>query len=547
MSTVDVKIATPGVVTSSTSAALLAQEAALHQAQNAETFRRFRRSVLGGAILWPAFGFADLMALSTFAGDVPSIAVVGPRLVFTFFLAGIVGFLYRRCQLSFNAMLAIDQALYGLANVFIGLMCLSLGGLTSHYLAGACLVVTARMFSLPLDWKRGLLANVLPALSAPLTLLLGAALSERLRPQLHDPVALGVFTLGVAYLLGTAFLMTTGTHIISTLRLQLSAERSIGRYKLRSRLGIGGMGEVWAAFHSGLKRDVALKILKPGPAAELAAARFEREVQATSELTHPNTIRVFDYGTTNDGLLYYAMELLRGEDLATLIGREGKLHPSRAVYLLNQAARALSEAHDRGIVHRDIKPENIFITTAGGESDFVKLIDFGIALREATEHSEPEMKLTSQDSVLGTPRYMAPEVMRGFPATTRSDVYALGAVLYLALTGKPAFDGPTRMALVGLILSEEEAAPLGSTAASPELAELVARAVAKDSSARFEDAGAMSLALQRTPEAKGWEPSRVDVHREPSQIEPEQVETNANRREPNHMTDTVTGVRSISK
>src|SRR5690606_13053594 len=147
----------------------------------------------------------------------------------------------------------------------------------------------------------------------------------------------------------------------------------------------GGMGEVWAAWHKGLGREVAVKMLRleGGPQGlesdPVAVERFRREVRATSELSHPNPVRVFDYGATEDGILYYAMELLEGENLRSLVRREGPLPPARAVHLVSQAARALAEAHRKGIVHRDVKPENVFVVDAGGERDFVKVLDFGIA------------------------------------------------------------------------------------------------------------------------------------------------------------------------
>src|SRR5262249_2757478 len=158
---------------------------------------------------------------------------------------------------------------------------------------------------------------------------------------------------------------------------------SLGRYKLKTRIGEGGMGEVWVAYHNGLKRDVAVKILRndddDDADATQAVTRFEREVRATTELTHPNTVRLYDYGVTDDGLCYYVMELLSGENLESLAARDAPLPSARAIHLLLQAARALAEAHARGIVHRDVKPANIFVTNAGGEDDFVKVLDFGIA------------------------------------------------------------------------------------------------------------------------------------------------------------------------
>ena len=194
---------------------------------------------------------------------------------------------------------------------------------------------------------------------------------------------------------------------------------------------------MWIARDEELRRDVALKVLRPTDDDPEAVARFEREIRATAALRHPNTIRIFSHGISDDGLWYYAMELLEGETLQHLVYRLGPLPAPRAAALLHQAARALSEAHDQGIVHRDVKPDNLFVTTLGGEPDVIKVLDFGIV-----RMAEDDAGLTSTGFVAGTPAYMAPEVATGDPATPAADVYALGATLYFALTGAPPFDGP---------------------------------------------------------------------------------------------------------
>src|SRR5690606_19918974 len=210
-----------------------------------------------------------------------------------------------------------------------------------------------------------------------LTLAFASPLSAELAAQFTDPMALASFVLSQVFLLAAAALVLVGGHMIWALRRQVFETRSLGRYTLKHRLGAGGMGEVWAAHHRALRRDVAVKILKPETRGEPGAvARFEREVRATAELVHPPTVRVFDYGVTEDGLWYYAMELLDGDDLHALVSREGPLEPARAARLIWQAAKALGEAHARGIVHRDVKPENLFVTRIGGEGEFVKVLDF---------------------------------------------------------------------------------------------------------------------------------------------------------------------------
>src|SRR5579872_21471 len=176
-----------------------------------------------------------------------------------------------------------------------------------------------------------------------------------------------------------------GAHIINTLRVEAFRARQMGQYRLKERLGAGGMGEVYLAEHCLLKRPCAIKLIHPGSQADpQAIARFEREVRTTANLTHWNTVSIFDYGRTDDGVFYYVMEYLPGLSLADLVARYGPLPAARAIYLLRQACRALHEAHACGLVHRDIKPANIFAARLGGVCDVAKLLDFGLVLPVAS-------------------------------------------------------------------------------------------------------------------------------------------------------------------
>jgi serine/threonine-protein kinase len=272
--------------------------------------------------------------------------------------------------------------------------------------------------------------------------------------------------------------------------------RNLGRYRLKRRLAAGGMGEVWVAYHPSLKRDVAIKILRNDVQmqSENAVPRFEREARATADLQHPNTVRVFDYGATEDGLLYYVMELLEGETVAEHVERVGPLAPARAVRIIGQAARAISEAHERGIVHRDIKPENLFLTSLGGEHDFVKVLDFGIA-KMAEEDGEGSITRTGW--MLGTPLYMSPEVVSGGAADAQSDVYALGAVLYLMLCGRPPFESANPGALV-FAQVHRAAIPPSERLGRPlpkDLEALIMRSLEKDPADRYVSATEFVRAL----------------------------------------------------
>jgi serine/threonine-protein kinase len=199
------------------------------------------------------------------------------------------------------------------------------------------------------------------------------------------------------------------------------------------------MGEVWLAEDRKLGRRVAVKLMSGDATMNPAAsARFEREIRATIGLRHPHTVRIYDHGVTVTGSRYYVMELLEGRNLWELIEDEGPLKPTRAVELVRQAASALSEAHERGIVHRDVKPRNFVVVSAGGQRDFLKVLDFGLAIG-----SDDDMSLTADGICAGSPSYVAPEVISGAAADARSDIYGLGCVLYTLLTGRPPFVGAT--------------------------------------------------------------------------------------------------------
>lgn len=229
------------------------------------------------------------------------------------------------------------------------------------------------------------------------------------------------------------------------LRKAVSDIRRLGQYTLEKKLGEGGMGVVYRASHAMLRRPTAIKLLLPDRAGKEALTRFEREVQRTAMLTHPNTVTVFDYGRTTDGVFYYAMELLEGASLDEMIQVDGPQPEARVIYLLEQASGSLAEAHDAGLIHRDIKPANILVVDRGGLSDLVKVVDFGLVKDvgfRATDGATPEPALTRANTITGTPLYIAPETLSA-PETVdaRADLYALGAVGYWLLTGTHVFSG----------------------------------------------------------------------------------------------------------
>jgi len=283
-----------------------------------------------------------------------------------------------------------------------------------------------------------------------------------------------------------------------------------GKFKIERRLGAGAMGAVYRAQQTALERPVAIKVMHGGFAAdENYAARFHREAKAASRLDHPNLIRVHDYGEEPDGLLYIAMEFLDCRDLFTILAEDWPLPQERVVDLLSQILSGLAEAHRAGVMHRDLKPENIMVLRRKAEDgepiDVVKVCDFGIAKftdvsedAKALGTSEPR-KLTTAGLVIGTPEYMSPEQARGETYDARSDVYAVGVILYELLTRRLPFEGKTSIEVVFKAMYEEprKLDASGPTTA-PALDSICLKAMSKSPEDRYQSAREMRAALQAT-------------------------------------------------
>lgn len=295
-------------------------------------------------------------------------------------------------------------------------------------------------------------------------------------------------------------------------RRMAKAERTIkqlGQYSLEEKIGSGGMGTVYRASHAFLRRPTAIKMLNVDNVTTDTLARFEREVQLTSRLNHPNTIAVYDYGRTPDGVFYYAMEYLEGINLEELVTKFGALPEARVAGILEQICGSLAEAHDIGLIHRDIKPANIILTTRAGITDFVKVLDFGLVkVVDADEHA----KLTQANVTVGTPYYMSPEaVERPDTITAMSDIYAIGAVGYFLLTGTTVFSGKTVMdvCMKHVRVAPESPSQRLGRAVTPALEAVILRCLAKDPASRPQNARTLMEELARCQPAQDW--TRADA------------------------------------
>jgi serine/threonine-protein kinase len=312
------------------------------------------------------------------------------------------------------------------------------------------------------------------------------------------------------------------SHVLHRLGRRLNQVREMGSYHLVELLGRGGMGEVWRGTHRLLKRSAAIKLIRPellgavGKGdAQIMLRRFEREAQATSALSSPHTIRVFDFGVTSDGTFYYVMELLTGRDMETLVREFGPVPAPRAVFLLRQVCHSLADAHARGLIHRDVTPANIYVCRMGLDYDFVKVLDFGLVkfddrLRSAARRRQRSMRntLMTAGETTGTPGFMAPEVITDEGRVDqRADVYAFGCVAYYLLTGSPVFEADTPMKM---FVHHVQTAPVRPSERTEmpiprDLDDLILACLEKDPLRRPENAQELLRMLARCGSARTWD------------------------------------------
>ncbi|AGA31502.1 serine/threonine-protein kinase [Singulisphaera acidiphila] len=473
--------------------------------------------ILGMATVWRSIVIAGDDDLTIYYLDVIVIVALG----------GIIALLWSRWPLSLACLKTLELGMIGmlagrLAIVQYRLMLVfslrndrMMAQLTMKniVLLTSILILTYGLY-VPKSWRRTSVV-VGPLALLPFTILFVLAMQY--------PAAMGwlwegwrgskthriwLFGFDAIILLVLAVGSTFGARTISRLRRQVAEARQLGQYRLRQRIGSGGMGEVYLAEHQLLKRPCALKLIRPEEVADPnALARFEREVQLTATLSHPNTVEVFDYGRTEDGTYYYVMEYLPGLSLAELVERHGPVPPERAVYLLRQVCLALREAHGVGLIHRDVKPSNIFAARRGGMDDVAKLLDFGLVRPTPVATTPRTSQLSREGQILGTPLFMSPEQARGgLELDERSDIYSLGAVAYFLLAGRPPFDEDNEIGVIIAHARDPVIPPSQVRAGIPEDVErVVLRCLAKDPTDRYPDAESLERALGECACAGEWD------------------------------------------
>jgi len=308
------------------------------------------------------------------------------------------------------------------------------------------------------------------------------------------------------------------SHVLHRIGRRLREAQEMGSYQLVEKLGTGGMGEVWRAKHRLLARNAAIKLVRPevlgartDAEARVMLRRFEREAQATAQLSSPHTIQVFDFGTAEDGTFYYVMELLAGRDLESMVREFGPVPAERAIHLLRQACHSLADAHARGLVHRDIKPANIYVCRMGLEYDFVKVLDFGL-VKFHQRAAGADTLATLDHTTSGTPAYMAPETILGdLDVDRRADVYSLGCVAYYLLTGQLVFDADTPMKM---LMQHVHAQPIPPSQRTElpiprQLDDLVMACLQKDPNLRPQNAEELFRLACECRACEGWSQERA--------------------------------------
>ncbi len=462
------------------------------------------------------------MALDLLSGNTSGFFLQIPCLLV---LVGLAAVFYGRKEILLGPLRTLELVLFGVGALYLttrdyalingamsrGEEAAALAGLTENVFHVVLLVAVYGMF-IPNTVKRATAVAVsLAATPIAAGLALGLA---------FPPIAEAMGRLGSGRTAEAGFLLVlsagiaiAGTQVIGQYQSQGVEAMEAGIYKLKERIGSGGMGEVWRAEHHKLVRPAAIKLIRPDriedgdyTSAGETIRRFEREAQATAVLHSPHTVELYDFGVSGDGIFYYVMEYLNGIDLKTLVEEHGPQPPGRAIHLMQQVCESLADAHHSRMIHRDVKPANIFSCRMGLSYDFVKVLDFGLVKIE-TDDADEDTQLTQEGMTAGSPAFMAPEVVTGkTKVDARADLYALGCVGYWLLTGQYVFPRKRTMAMALDHVTTPPQPPSERTELPipQELDRIILKCLAKQPEDRFGSALELEEALSNPVASNGW-------------------------------------------
>ena len=472
-----------------------------------EQVRRLAICAAVGAGLWAygmvMDGLARPLTLGT-AVPIKNVVIEAASIVLSAAMLIYLRFARHSAQTKTDAALVyfvLNAAAVALLNNWKHAPVLAMSGLLSW---NTVVILVAAMI-IPASPSRILIASLLSASTDPLAVWV-AHLRGANVPSVIDTMVL--FMPNYA----CAVVAVLPSRVLRRIGQSLKQAQEMGSYHLDELLGRGGMGEVWRASHRLLARGAAVKLVRPelmGAATEQEAEnmirRFRREAQATAALNSPHTIRLFDFGVTEERTFYYVMELLSGQDLDTLVRASGPLPAERVIFLLRQVCHSLAEAHAHGLVHRDVTPRNIYACRMGLDYDFVKVLDFGLVKFDAQREIEHTL-MNGHHATAGTPAFMAPELIAEGDVDARADVYSLGCVAYYLLTGELVYSADTPMKM---FVQHLQAAPVPPSERSelpipPELDQLVLACLSKDPNGRPQTADELLRRLERVPLRSPW-------------------------------------------
>lgn len=482
-------------------------------------------SVLGPLLRGISFALCAMLGIGLFV-SMMSGAVVPVGVWVVAGLPGIAGlYLLTGRALSLGGLRSLEIVVFGAAFVAIAVVLsanlaeVGRGDMPALVATGALatsLLILVYGVMIPNTWSRAALV-VVPMALMPFAV----AIVQGSRLATDDSVGAAVSAIvpwGVLLLLlAAAALAVAAAFTMRQIQSGAIDAYTMGLYNLKRKIGFGGMGEVWLAEHRSLARPSAIKLIRQELLGDhqngtRVLQRFEREAQTTASLRSPHTIDIYDFGVTQNGIFYYVMEYLQGWDMETLVENHGPLPAARVIHLLKQACASLSEAHSQGLIHRDIKPANIYVCRMGLESDYVKVLDFGLVTNDVRD--EASLKLTLEGTTTGTPAYMAPEMaVSPEQVDPRTDIYALGCVGYWLLTGTLVFEADTP---IGVMVEHASAKPPSPSERTelliPEsLDQVILRCLAKKPQDRYVSTAELADALAACEVDADWDSSRADA------------------------------------